>query len=97
MGVSLKDVAKVVGLATQAAPLVGGLFKKKKKDHSYKPESPYRDAILLEMAKQAAERAGKNASVAPQLLFADFMFVLVDAVDDGRILLQVPQLTEVEG
>lgn len=58
--------------------------------------SLYQDPRLQQLAKQAAEGAGKNASVAPQLLFADIMFMLVDAVEDGRLLLPPddrPQMT----
>lgn len=58
--------------------------------------SLYQDTRLQELAKTAAEGAGKNAGVAPQLLFADIMFMLVDAVEDGRLLLppnQTPKMT----
>jgi len=58
--------------------------------------SLYQDTRLQDLAKIAAEGAGKNAGVAPQLLFADIMFMLVDAVEDGRLLLppnQTPKMT----
>lgn len=58
--------------------------------------SLYHDTRLQDLAKIAAEGAGKNTGVAPQLLFANIMFMLVDAVEDGRLLLppnQTPKMT----
>ena len=45
------------------------------------------DERIIDIAKIAAEAAGKNARVAPQLLSADIIFTLADAVEDGRLVL----------
>lgn len=45
----------------------------------------YRHPGLRELAKKAAEGAGRNAGVAPQLLMADIVFALVDAAEAGKI------------
>lgn len=105
MGVKLKDIGAVIGLVGQAAPLVGGLFKKKKKAPlgvpTLDPETTdfYRNVSLRQIAAEAAENAAKNASrpgatVAPQLLIGDIIFVLVDAAKAGKILF--PQDNEVK-
>lgn len=41
---------------------------------------------LAEIAKDASERAAKNASVAPQLLYAPILWALQDAAEINRIL-----------
>lgn len=48
------------------------------------------DHRITDIAAIAAVAAGKNASVAPQLLTADFTFTVADAVKDGRLILGVP-------
>ena len=97
MGIRLKDIAGAIGLVGQAVPIVKGIIGKKKSPVAPVPEIPnnlYRDDRVVALAKGMAEAAGKNASVAPQLLMADIMFGLVDAIEDGRLIL--PQLTEVQ-
>lgn len=49
--------------------------------------SLYSDKRIQALAAKAAEDAGKNARVAPQLLFAGVMFMLVDAIEGGELLL----------